>query len=291
MSSSAQLAKIEMLGGVIGAEVFGINLGAVPDAGVIEQLEDALERYGVLVFRGQRITPAEQVRFTTALGPLEMTRRVSARHAEHPEIFVVGNAGEQVVTFSPNDPSGELEWHTDHIHLDVPARVSLLYACEVPSSGGDTLFACLYSGYDALSEAERARCDALTGIHSIHGLQRYLAAEHHGRADGRYDPVANEVRWPLVRKHPRSGRKGLYFGAKVTVGFDDLDASQSQALVERLVAVTTQAGFRYRHRWQVGDAVLWDNRRVVHAGTYYDYDGPTRLMHRTTLRETEPVQV
>ena len=179
-SGSTSHLSLIPLGGVIGAEVCGLGLSRLPTADELAFLEDALERFGVLVFPSQDISPCQQVAFTRALGALESTRRVNARHPDYPEIFVVGNAGQPLVTFSPSRPEGELEWHTDHIHLPVPARASLLYALEVPPVGGDTLFACLYSGYEALSEAERARCDTMTAVHSIHGLRRYLAREQLG---------------------------------------------------------------------------------------------------------------
>ncbi len=281
--------NLEPLHEVIGARVTGLTLTQIPSAAEIEWLEDALERFGVLVFENQNITPAQQVEFTRAFGTLEVSRRQHARHPSHPEVFVIGNSGNQLVTFSPNQPDGELEWHTDHIHLTVPARASLLYALEIPPSGGDTAFACLYCGFDALSPEEQAHCEAMVAVHSIRGLRRYLLKEHEGGVKDDYEEVQHEVRWPLVRRHPRSGRRGLYFGAKVTVGIDGMSGDEAARLVRRLTEVTTQAQFQYRHRWQVGDAVLWDNRRVVHAGTYYDYNGPARHLHRTTLAEDQPV--
>ena len=97
------------------------------------------------------------------------------------------------------------------------------------------------------------------------------------------------MRWPLVRRHPRSGRKGLYFGAKVTVGIEGMDADEGLAWIAHLTETCTRDEFQYRHCWRVGDAVLWDNRRVLHAGTWYDYRGAARRMHRTTLVEDRPV--
>lgn len=282
--------KLEAVGEVIGARVVGLSLAKIPSPDEIEWVEDALERFGVLVFEDQQITPAQQVEFSRAFGTLEVSRRQHARHPKHAEVFVIGNSGNKLVTFSPNQPDGELEWHTDHIHLTVPARASLLYALEVPPAGGDTVFACLYSGFDALSPAEQADCSGMVAVHSISGLRRYLEEEHEGGVKDDYEAVQEEVRWPLVRRHPRSGRRGLYFGAKVTVGIDGMSRDDAARFVRHLTELTTQTRFQYRHQWQVGDAVLWDNRRVVHAGTYYDYDGPTRRLHRTTLAEDQAVE-
>ena len=106
---------------------------------------------------------------------------------------------------------------------------------------------------------------------------------------GRQAPVPDAVTWPLVRHHPVTGRKALYFGAKVTVGIEGWPPDKALAFVAGLTAHATQDAFVYRHVWRVGDAVLWDNRRVLHAGAYYEVDGESRHMFRTTIREDHPV--
>ena len=143
---------VDPLESVIGARVTGISLADLPSTEEIDVIETALEAHGVLVFPNQAITPAQQVAFSAAFAPLEMTELEKARLPCQPEIFVVGNVGKGLVSFAPAEDGGELEWHTDHIHQEVPARASLLYALEVPEEGGDTLFACMYTAYAALSE-------------------------------------------------------------------------------------------------------------------------------------------
>lgn len=128
-------ATVTPAGGAIGATVTDVDMRQVPDAETIEIVETALERYGVLVFPDQAMSPAQQVAFSAAFGPLEPTGNIDARLDGHPEIFVVGNTGARPVTFAPQFGSEDLEWHTDHIHRDVPARASMLYAKEVPPKG------------------------------------------------------------------------------------------------------------------------------------------------------------
>ena len=277
-------------GHVIGAKISGVSLAAAPDPETLEDLESALERFGVLIFPEQDITPDQQVAFSRALAPLEKTQRLDARLESHPEIFVVGNTREKLVTFAPAEPGGELEWHTDHIHLQVPARASLLYALEVPPEGGDTLFSCLYSAYDDLDAETRELCDELQVVNSVSGLNAYLKrASDEGAAEGNYGTEPDHVIWPLVRHHPLTGRKGLYFGAQVSIGIVGWPEAKAREFIRDLTAHSTQEKYLYRHLWQQGDAVLWDNRRVLHAGTTYDVKRHRRLLHRTTLRETEPV--
>jgi alpha-ketoglutarate-dependent taurine dioxygenase len=277
---------------VIGAEVEGVSLAQVPDAAGMAAIEQGLEKYGVLVFRDQAITPRQQVDFSRAFAPLELTEVENARLDGVEEIFVVGNSGEKPVTFAPSSTDGELEWHTDHIHRPVPARASLLHALSVPASGGDTLFACMYSAYDALSETQKSEYDRLEVVNSVSGLLDWLHRQgHEDVKQDRDGESPAQVVWPLVRAHPVSGRKALYFGNQVSIGVVGRSDEESRRFVEDLTAHACRPAFRYRHVWRVGDAVLWDNRRVLHAGTPYDLAREKRLMHRTTLRETEPIEL
>ncbi len=284
--------RITPTANIIGAEVAGVTLGQVPDSERIEAIEAALERHGVLIFRGQQINPAEQTAFSRAFARLEATARVEARLDGHPEIFVVGNTGKRIVSFAPADGSDDLEWHADHMHLHVPARASLLYCRETPPEGGDTLFACMYGAFDALTPAQQAEAEDLTALHSVAGLQTFLREKgEKGAADGEYEaPDAQIVKWPLVRHHPRTGRRSLYFGSKVTIGIQGWEAARATAYLADLNARSTVPDLRYRHSWRPGDAVLWDNRRVLHAGTPFKSADYRREMHRTTFREDQPIR-
>lgn len=276
---------------VIGAEVRGLPLSDVPGDHARELIEGALERHGVLIFRRQTIDPAQQIAWSRAFAELELTARIDARLEGHPEIFVVGNTGQRVVSFAPADGSGDLEWHADHMHLERPARASMLYCVETPPVGGETVFACMYHAFDALSPEQQSVAEGLTALHSISGLQAFLRAQGEtGAADGAYDSVDSlVVRWPLVRHHPMTGRKSLYFGSKVTVGIEGWDDPRAQVYLRDLEAVATQPEHRYSHVWKPGDAVLWDNRRVLHAGTPFDGSAHRRRMYRTTFREDQPI--
>ena len=281
--------KVDPVDAPIGAIVRGVDLASVPQGAVLEQIEDALEAYGVLIFKDQsHITPEQQIAFSRPLGPLDVRDGEYALLAQHPEIFVVGNTGPKPVTFSPKDETGALEWHTDHIHLPVPARASLLLARAVPPKGGDTLFACMFSAYDALSDEKKALCDTLSVVNDVAGLLDYLNGQGQDTTV-RERHRSSAVTWPLVRAHPRTGRKALYFGNQVSVGIVGWPDDAARDFIADLTEHACRPAFRYRHAWQVGDAVLWDNRRVLHAGTSYDLDGPAREMHRTTIRETETI--
>ena len=284
------MISIQPCKNVIGARITGVSLANKPDRELVKKIDQALEQYGVLIFPDQNITPRQQVDFSAELGPLEMTELAKARLADVEEIFVVGNVGKGLVSFAPKDNHQELEWHTDHIHHEVSARASLLYAKEVPEEGGDTLFACMYSAYDSLTEIQKQQYSAMQAEHSASGLERYLAKQDLRGSPGSLPKRSyKKVVRPLVRSHPDTARRALYFGNQVTVGIVGMSVEQSSLFIAELTKHACQTAFRYRHRWQVGDAVLWDNRRVLHAGTPYDVENSRRLMHRTTIRETEPI--
>lgn len=283
--------QIQPCDSVIGAKVLGVSLTIAPQQKTIDALENDLEKYGVLIFPDQDITPAQQISFSKSFATLELTGVTHARLEGYEEIFVVGNQGEKLVTFSPPTIDGELEWHTDHIHRKVPARASLLYAKEVPAVGGDTLFACMYNAFDSLSGQQKAEYEKLQIVNSVSGIQAYLVRQGHEFGSETRDPrvTDDQVIWPLVRHHPLSRRRSLYFGNQVSVGVIGFEDEAAHQFISELTEHACQPDFQLRHQWQVGDAVLWDNRRVLHAGTAYDVKNTRRLMHRTTWRETESI--
>ena len=277
---------------VIGAVIDEFSLTLIPDRVLISEIEAALEQYGVLVFRDQHLSPRQQIEFSQAFAPLEMTELEKARLPGHPEIFVVGNVGNGLVSFAPAEPDGELEWHTDHIHHEVPARASLLYALEVPDEGGDTLFACMYHAYNSLDHEKQDLCLKLEGINSAEGLEHFLKRQSLGDTTSSLGGRQYQyIKRPLVRAHPTTGRRALYFGNQITIGIDGWEDKDASRFIAELTEHACQPAFRYRHQWRKGDAILWDNRRVLHAGTPYDVQNSRRHMHRTTWRETEPVRL
>ena len=285
------MIKIKPKEGILGAVIEDLSLSTLPLDNQICEIESALEKYGVLIFKNQYISPAQQIAFSRAFSELELTTRKSARLDGYPEIFVVGNVDGRIVSFAPNDGSRDLEWHSDHMHLSVPARASLLYCIETPPIGGDTLFACMYSAYDDLSNREKTEANNLTAVHSASGLSEFL---HQKGAKGSVEqnvetkgPVA--VKWPLVRKHPLTQRKALFFGSKVTISIDGWSQSKALSYISSLTKKATSDDFCYTHKWEPGDALLWDNRRVLHAATPFNLTKYKRRMHRTTWRETDPI--
>ena len=286
------MITIEKTQSVIGALVHGVSLADIPNRETVEEIDRALEEHGVLIFPDQKITPQQQVNFSRAFGPLEFTELEKARLEGVEEIFVVGNVGKGLVSFAPEHPGQELEWHTDHIHHEVAARASLLYALEIPDEGGDTLFACMYYAYDSLSDQQKNDYCKIETINSSSGLEHYLARQNLGDSYGSLGiRKEKEIVRPLVRAHPHTKRRALYFGNQICVGIVGWEDEKAFKFIENLTTHACQEAFQYRHQWKAGDAVLWDNRRTLHAGTPYDVENSRRLMHRTTWRETQPIEL
>ncbi len=184
-------------------------------------------------------------------------------------------------------------WHSDLSFKPETAMITMLQSVALPSRGGDTEFANLHAAHDALPEATRRCIGGLRAVHSISKLRnpravisgrRDGAAEFYARQDVEFPPASH----PIVRTHPETGRKLLYLSPRFTIGIEGMDDAAAQPLLDALFAHQLRPEFLYRHRWQPGDLVMWDNRAVNHraCGGYGDDD--IRLMHRTTVLGDAP---
>jgi alpha-ketoglutarate-dependent taurine dioxygenase len=240
---------------------------------------DALESYGVLVFPGIFFDDTSQVEFSRKLGTVE-----KFGNGENAEIFRV--------TLDPKkNPvaqylKGTFDWHIDGCTEDIPIMATMLSARAVADSGGETEFSSSYQAYEDLPEADKARCESLRVVHTIEATQRLVNP----------NPTPEEVAmWrqrpakehPLVWTH-RSGRKSLVLGA-TTDHVVGLSPEDGRDLLDDLLARSTAPERVYRHQWEVGDVVIWDNRGVLHRALRYDPTSP-RDMHRTTFAGDEPIQ-
>ncbi len=277
--------EIRRLSPTLGAEVLGVDLAAPLSQDVIDALRAAWLAHGVLVIRRQQLTAAEQIAFTRRLGePFVYTRSENA-HPEHPELLVLSNVVEN------GRPIGAAisgrYWHTDGHFLAEPPAGTLLYARAIPPVGGDTWFANMTAAHASLPPELAARIDGLKIL-----ISRVDSLPYHYPARPAPPPDQRE-RWPdmphpLVRTHPETGRKALYFGGIVPWQIVGMPASESRPLLEELQRIALAPPFVYSHTWQLGDAVLWDNRCVSHRATDYDMTRYQRTMYRTTIAGDVP---
>ncbi len=268
----------------IGIEVCGFDIRGEHESSLIDTLKEALAEHCFLFFRGQELTPNEQVSFSQRFGKLEKHVLNDYNLKDLPEIYVLSNKKE-----NNGEPVGRAGagqyWHTDLSYVKNPSFGSLLYAIEVPPNKGDTLFANMYRAYDALSEPMRDFFEGLKVVHDFAHTQRTYIEPAGLTKPASAEQLAKTppVEQPLVRVHPKTGRKSLYVSPGMMTQVVGLNALESQAIINFLVSHTTQPEFVYRHRWQKGDLVFWDNWASMHCAL--DDYGPDdhRLMHRTTI--------
>jgi taurine dioxygenase len=277
--------EIVPTGAALGAEIRGIDLAKPIDDATFAEIERAYNEHGVIFFRDQHITPAEQVGFTRRFGEIEFNifgERWSVPGS--PEIVVVSNVTEDGQPIGVRR-AGE-NWHSDMCYAARPPRGTMLYAQEIPELFGlplgDTEFASAAAAYDALPPSLRKQIEGRRAIFDFAGRKRAFPPKQ-SEID-RYPPVTH----PIVRTHPYTGCKCLYVMRDDCTGIEGMQQEEAEALIAALADHIIKPAFIYRHQWRRGDLLLWDNCTVQHRAIQ-DYDLPLRrLMHRTTMGGSVP---
>jgi taurine dioxygenase/putative 2-oxoglutarate oxygenase len=264
----------------IGTEVRGIDVTDDISVRDFDRIYQAWIDTTILLFRGQRMSPEQQIAFTRRFGDVVAYTRSKFGAREDPEILVLSNiVRDGKLIGSPY--SGRV-WHTDGHYLTEPPTGSMLYAIEVPPVGGDTSFANMIAAYDALPAATKQRIDGLRVVISRVQSRPYNYPD-------RPAPTAEEraawidVTQPIVRTHEVSGRRAIYAGGNVPWRIEGMPEHESAPLVTFVQEFSVQPRFTYRHLWRPGDIILWDNRSAMHRASPYDEVKDRRLMHRTTI--------
>ena len=273
-----------------GAELQGLDLSAPLDDERFRIWNDALERHAVLVFRGQHFTDDQHIAFSRRFGELEDFPDPKDQAAGYPMVLRVSNVDRDTGEIKPVDDAGHKsftlgtsEWHIDSSFRRVPSKASLLYAREVPADGGDTLFANLALAHDALPDDRKAEISGLAVVHDFEETRRRHDLPPRPAAIREANPP---VRRPLATALPDGGRS-LFIGSHAS-HIDGMDREAGRALIGWLTDWATQQRFVYRHRWRVGDLVMWDNRRTMHKAAPYDMANARRVLHRTTIAGDAP---
>jgi taurine dioxygenase len=282
--------------GPIGAEILGADLSREVDAQTLASIRGALDERGVIVLRTQNLKPEHIARFAEHFGrPLVHAHNKFAL-PNAPAVSVISNIVDEQGR-NVGVPDAGLVWHTDGSYLVHPDMYAFLYGIEIPMHDGEPLGTTYYSSataaYDALPEVLRNRLDGLRAVHSF----AYHAANRAARGGTKIE-ITEELRrkhpdvsQPVVRTHPRTGRKTLYVTEGHTTHILGMDRAESDALLKQLFAHLCEPRFVYGHRWQVGDLLVWDNASTQHRATC-DYALPQRrLMHRTATAGEESVGV
>ncbi|HEX3860906.1 MAG TPA: TauD/TfdA family dioxygenase [Stellaceae bacterium] len=276
-------------GDACGAEI-EFDLSQPIDDATFRELEQAFHDNIMVFFRDQTLTDDEHIDFSRRFGPLEIHIVKKYLLPGHPEILLISNVRNEAGELIGLADAG-FTWHSDTSYRQQPSRCSLLFAKEVPQHDsqplGDTVFANTIAAYEALPEATRRRLAGLKAVHR-YSMRRRVADSPRPKLTAAQLAETPDIAHPIVRTHPYTGRKALYVTAGECIGIEGMPDDEAVDLIAELDAHCVRPEFCYRHRWQVGDLIMWDNASAMHLAIC-DYALPQRrLMHRTTVIGSQP---
>ena len=286
-SMTAEFPQITPLGPFISARVEGIDLSAPITGEIAGMLEKALIDHLVLVFPDQSLSEDDQIRFAGTFGEVSRHLRPEAqRNRDAPAV----NPAVMMVTNERRDgkpvgylPDGEIFYHTDSCFVEMPQRAVCLYAMAVPETGGDTIFASACRMYETLPVDLKARLSGRNALNCFEFGASVKTVE-------KFDPAKSVSHsHPAIAIDPRDGRLFLYANELMTEEIDGLSATENRETLDAVFAhIRDSSPDHYRHTWRVGDLVLWDNRRALHARTDFPPDQPRKL-RRVPVADDKPV--
>ena len=282
-----QFFEIRPLAGHVGAEIIGLDLRLPLNDQDFASIHRAHLDHHVVVFRDQRITPQQQIDFSRRFGVLQIHVLKQFLLAGHPEILIVSNIVENGQPVGLGD-AGKY-WHSDLSYKELPSLGSMLHAQELPSEGGDTLFADMHRAWDTLPSALREAVEGRQAVHS------YTARYSEGKNAANWRPTLTAdqlaqvvtVTHPVVRTHPENGRKALFVSEGFTTHIVGIPQDESRDLLQQLYAHSVREDNVYRHQWQAHDMVFWDNRSLIHLAAGCP-DHLRRKLYRTTIQGDAP---
>src|SRR5882672_3773229 len=266
----------------IGAEIRGIDLREKPDDDTVKAIYQAWLDHLVIIFPGQQLAQEDLLRATSFFGENGGLSRPSQDHPKGfakmlPGIMLISNIRENGEPIGAL-PDGEMMFHHDMIHAEVPSKATLLYSVEIPSAGGNTLFASGYAAYDTLDPAIRDRLEGRKALHHYN----YGSTQ---KGDDKGTEVFGECVHPVFRTHEDTKKKAVYVNRLMTVKVVDMPEDESAKLLNAVFDHAEKKEFVYEHVWRKGDLLLWDNRCSSHARTDFS-STERRLMLRTTVKGT-----
>ena len=278
LSQPSRRFTTRSLSAALGAEIIGIDLREPLDDARVAQLREVWHENLIILFRGQKLSEDDQVRFAGYFGPPAKIHRYGQ---SNPAVMLISNIREDGKLIGAL-PDGEMQFHSDQCHQERPAMASMLYAIEIPRVGGNTLFANAYRAYETLPADIKQH---------IEGARALNAYDYDTGATVRSTKVATDAPsyvHPVVRSHPATGRKALYVNRLMTRRIEGLPPKRSEELLNILFDHQERREFIYEHVWRPGDLLMWDNRCALHARTDFSAD-ERRLLRRVTILGEKPV--
>ncbi len=269
------------LSGALGVRIDHLDLSSKLSDDVVDELRRAFDDHVVLLFRDQNLDAPAHVAFTEIFGKVEP-------HPLRTRRSVDGYPGVLILENQPGKPGARNDyWHSDISHAERPPLASILHAKIVPPGKGDTMFCNMYLAWEGLSHGMRRMLDGMRAWHSAAATQRRNNLEDN---DGNEIKTVPSPRLhPVVRTHPGTKRKALFVNPHFVTHFEDMTEAESKPLLDHLIMHATRPELVYRHSWQAGDVLMWDNRASMHYAVR-DYEPEDRrLLHRTTAAGEVPV--
>lgn len=276
--------------GTLGATIHGVDLAADLDDGEVGAIRSTLLDFRVVFFRDQDITPSQQVAFARRFGELTPAHPLlGGLDDDHPEILVLDSSDYPLGVGSRTEgTSYNNRWHTDVTFSARPPTATILAAREIPTRGGDTLWADLIDAHTTLSAPIQMLIADMVAVHDASGtFDRFRDDDPTGDQQARLNTLA-PVRHPVVRVHPETGELGLFVNETFTQRIVGLSPTESDAILQLLYAHTVEPERVVRWRWRSGDIAFWDNRATAHYAAA-DYGDQRRIMHRVTIAGEAPV--
>jgi taurine dioxygenase len=282
------MLKVQRLGDALGAQIAGVDLCRPLPENVLGEIRRAWLEHLVLRFRGQSLSDPQLLAFSRCFGELDPPGPNPYGRpflADHPELNVISNIKVDGMPIGGLG-DGEAIWHADMTYVETPPMGAILYALEVPPTGGDTYWANMYLACESLPAQLRQRIEGREAVHdATYNSAGMLRKGYKELSDPREAPGA---RHRLVRIHPETGRECLFLGRRRNAYVVGLELAESEALLDELWAHATQPHFTFRQQWRAGDVIIWDNRCTLHRRDAFD-PAARRLMHRTQIKDSKSV--
>jgi taurine dioxygenase len=276
--------SVTPLSGHTGAEIAGVDLSGPVGEPTCKKLNQAFLDHCVIAIRDQKLSAPQFLEAMKVFGEIFLQHNPRFAVAECPQIHYISNQEkfEDGRVYIPGEG-----YHTDHSNDVEPPKATALYAVKLPKTGGDTQFVNMYQAYDALHEAMKKRIDGLQARHVYQS--KYSERKLPSLTQERRKIASELVTHPIVRTHPRTGRKALYINPIRIEGIVGMSEQEALSLLDELLEHATQEKFQYRHKWKAGDLVIWDNRCLMHKANG-DYPvSEVRYLYRVMLKDDRPV--
>ena len=271
----------------IGCEIGGLDVRRLSDPVLAAEVRKLIGRHHMLVFKDQKLDARELIDFTRHFGEPDSHVLKQYTHRDHPEVYVISNVEERDANV--NDVS--LNWHTDLAYKSHPSAFVILHAEQVPEEGADTCFASMQRVYKEMTEAERERLRGRLATYSftqLHDKRRKMNPDA-APLTPQQRAASPDVHHPVLRRHPDTGEEILYVNLPDCAGLSGLPDDEALGIVKGLIDRITDPGHVHRHKWSVGDLVIWDNRTLLHSASWFDAERYQRRMLRTCVRGEQPI--